>query len=231
MTPLLKVPSLVDAMYSAIREQILTGEIGAGEPLTENDIAARYSVARPTAKAALERLVHEGLLTRATNKTARVPVLSVADVRDLYFSRGFLEREVMAALCVRRSVPAEAVTSLQELLDLDTVNDMTHVVNVVNIDISFHRALVESLNSPRLSRLYTSLMGEVHLCMAQVQANHLLEPKRIAGEHAAIVAAIEAGDEKRAVAEMNDHLERACVRLVGHLQRTGPDERSASRGT
>lgn len=56
-----KTTSLVQAVSDALRERILTGEIGAGQALTEQGIATQADVARPTAKAALERLTHEGL--------------------------------------------------------------------------------------------------------------------------------------------------------------------------
>ena len=54
-----------------------------GELVTERGLAEWFSVARPTAKAAVERLVHDGLLQRSENTTARVQVLGVEDVRDL----------------------------------------------------------------------------------------------------------------------------------------------------
>jgi DNA-binding GntR family transcriptional regulator len=214
----LQVPSLVDALYNAIRERILTGEVPAGAPLTEIDLASQYSVARPTAKAALERLVHEGLLRRASNKTARVPVMDLGDIRDLYYNRAFLEREVMTALAGKRLVPDTARRSLQQLRDVST-NPV--VTEVVEHDIAFHRALVEALESPRLSRLYTSLIGEMHLCMAQVQANRLLSPSRIADEHSAILEAVAAGDAEAAVTEITSHLDRACRRLSGHVRTSG----------
>jgi DNA-binding FadR family transcriptional regulator len=59
-----------------------------------------------------------------------------------------------------------------------------------------------------------SLMGEFHLCMAQVQLHELLNPKTIAAEHAAIVAAVEARDPERAVAEIDAHLHNASKRIV-----------------
>jgi DNA-binding GntR family transcriptional regulator len=210
----LKVPSLVDAVYSAIRERILSGELPGGTPITEMDLAANYSVARPTAKSAMERLVHEGLLTRSTNKTARVPVMSGEDIRDLYFSRAFLEREVMVTLASRKLVPETArkyVAEMQQLTAAAAVSD------VVRVDIAFHQALFDALGSPRLNRLYASLMGEVHLCMAQVQANRLLSASRIAAEHADILSAIEAGARKRAADEITSHLSRACDQLVQHV--------------
>jgi DNA-binding GntR family transcriptional regulator len=214
------VPSLVDALHTELREQILSGRIAAGAPLTEIDLATRYSVARPTAKAAVERLVHEGLLKRATNKTARVPLLGIADIRDLYFTRGLLEREVIAALCRRRLVPEPARQSMRAMRDLAADPSLA---DVVGADVLFHQSLVEAMGSPRLNRLYASLMGEVRLCMAQVQAHHLLKPARIAAEHSRILAAIESGDEATLLLEIDAHLDAACERLVSYLEPVAND--------
>jgi DNA-binding GntR family transcriptional regulator len=213
----LHVPSLVDAVYAAIREKILNGQLTGGSALTELDLAAQYSVARPTAKSAMERLVHDGLLRRATNKTARVPVLDSDDIRDLYFSRAFLEREVAVTLAGRRFVPEEALQTIQRLRDAASKSAVTEVVAV---DVAFHRALFNAIGSPRLDRLFQSLMGEVHLCMAQVQAHHLLSPDLIADEHMAILDAIQAGARRRASDEITNHLSRACTSLIAHLEGT-----------
>ncbi len=43
--PPLHVPSLVDALYLAIRERILSGQLAGGSPLTEMDLANQYAVA------------------------------------------------------------------------------------------------------------------------------------------------------------------------------------------
>jgi DNA-binding GntR family transcriptional regulator len=55
--------------------------------LAEVSVAQMFDVARPTAKAAIEQLVHVGQLRRMRNKTARVPLLNANDVADLYLSR------------------------------------------------------------------------------------------------------------------------------------------------
>lgn len=209
-----RAPSLVDAVYDAIRGDILTGDIVAGTPLTEVGLATRYDVARPTAKAAMERLVHEGLMRRATNKSARVPVLGERDIRDLYFTRAMLEREVVRALARQRRVPSAAEDSLARFW---TAAEKPVVTEIVRLDIEFHRALVSALASTRLDRMYASLMGEVHLCMAQVQAYHLLSPVTIATEHAEILNAVRDGDLDGVGDALTSHLERACQQLVTRL--------------
>jgi DNA-binding GntR family transcriptional regulator len=80
----LSTVTVVDAVMQAIRADISVGDYAPGTRLSEQDIADRFSVARPTAKAAIERLVEVGLLRRTANKTAEIPVLSSEDILDLY---------------------------------------------------------------------------------------------------------------------------------------------------
>ena len=211
----LTVPSLVDALTAAIRERILTGQLTGGTPLTEKEISTFYDVARPTAKAALERLVYEGILRRATNKTARVPLMDADDIRDLYYSRAFLEREVVAALAATGNVPAEAQNALAVMRA--AIDHQAPLTKVVQADITFHRSLVNALNSPRITRMYHSVIGETHLCMAQVQARHLLSPVVIAAEHEDILRAIADSDPAAAADHVTTHLNRACARLISHV--------------
>lgn len=207
-----KTTSLVQAVSDALRERILTGEIGAGQALTEQGIATQADVARPTAKAALERLTHEGLLRRGPNKTARVPRLSSDDIADLYFSRAFLEREVVASLARHKRVPHGAIAALSRF---DAALEANSLTGIVQSDIDFHVALVDALGSPRVSRMYAAIIGEAHLCMAQVQAHELLSASTIAVEHRAIVDTIRAGRRGAASSLVQEHLENAQRRLVG----------------
>jgi DNA-binding GntR family transcriptional regulator len=213
-TPL-EVPSLVDALYEDLRERILSGVLPAGTAVTEMDLAAQYSVARPTAKASMERLVHDGLLRRGSHKTARVPLLGTDDILDLYRTRSYLEREVTIVLTEKQLVPDAARRSVQQMYDMGADPPL---MGVVNIDVAFHSALVDALGSPRMNRLFRSLVAEVRLSMAQVQAHHLLQPLRIADEHSAILDRIEHGDVEGAVTEITAHLERACARLISHVE-------------
>jgi DNA-binding GntR family transcriptional regulator len=227
-TKTLEVPSLVDALYAATRDRILNGELPAGDPVTEVDLATLYSVARPTAKAAMERLVYDGLLRRAWNKTARVPIMTSEDIRDLYFVRAFLEREIGMELAKRKLVPEAARRSLQAMRECGPDSPVTQVVEA---DIEFHLALVEALASPRLGRLYRSLMGEVHLCMAQVRTNQLESPASFVDEHLAIIDAIEVGEPHYVSQLISNHLEAACLRLLRHVAGHEADTDTETRAT
>ncbi len=199
-----------------MQSQILKGSIPAGTALAEVSVAEMFNVARPTAKAAIEQLVQIGLLRRTRNKTARVPLLNVADVADLYLARGAVESAVTRLLAERGEVPPGAVEALARFRA--AIDDSQMIAALVQADVDFHRALVLETGSPRLRRLHDMVMGEAHLCMAQVQTQHLLDPRVIADEHARILAAIEARDMEQAEGEMDAHIFQARNRLLAYLQ-------------
>jgi DNA-binding GntR family transcriptional regulator len=206
----------VDALYDDLRHRILIGEEKPGTVLTEVSVARRYEVARPTAKAAVERLVADGLVVRSRRGAgASVRLPSSADIADLYETRILVESAVNAALAERRAVVEEAERANERLSDAALRGELT---GIVAADIAFHRALVAERGGIRLIRLHDQLMGEAHLCMAQVQELQLLGAEQIAHEHTGIVLAIRHGDPGGARALTVDHLDQARTRL---LERAG----------
>jgi len=212
--------SIVDAIAEDIRRSLFNGALGSATQLTEAEVAATYDVARPTGKAAIEKLVAEGLLLRGTHKTARVPALGPDEVRDLYFSRLCIESEVVRRLAHGRILP-EALSRAND--------DVVAVISASGTEVAepvvrFHLALVGALGSPRLTRLFGTLMGEMRLCMAQMNYRRLLHPEIIAEEHKLILEQIAAGDPDKAVAALTAHLRQAEDRLVPSLERQDPIE-------
>jgi len=207
------VVSVVDAVIADLRARMFSGELAAGTPLTEAEVAATYDVARTTAKAAIESLVSERLLERSAHKTARVVTLTADDVRDIYRTRLLLEGQVLRSLAQQSQAPEAARAAHDELVALST-GDPTAIVEP---DMRFHRALVDALGSPRTSRAYAALTSEVMMCMSRVQGASLLPSGLIVDEHAQILAMLDAGDADGAVRVLSAHLERASDRLSRSL--------------
>lgn len=207
----LRTTSLPEAVYQALRERILIARIAPGELVTETAIALEYGVARPTAKAALERLVAEGLLTRRAHKTARVPQLGRDDIVDLFDSRAIVEEAAIAALARSGTVPPAARSAHEALLERARAD-----AAFAQEDIAFHRELVAGQPSQRLAKMHALLMGEIELCIGQVQAHHLLTARDVAAQHQGILDAIEAEDEAGATRLAREHITGTRERLLAH---------------
>jgi DNA-binding GntR family transcriptional regulator len=205
---LARVPATI---AEALRTDVLAVRIRPGDAVTEAAVAARFGVARPTARIAIDQLVRAGLLRREANRGARVPVLSRDDIVDLYDSRALIEGAALAALAARGSVPAHAVRHNRALAAAPDAAPFAAD------DIAFHRALVAAQSSGRLTRMHESLMGEIELCIGQVQANQLLRPAEIAAQHAHVLDAVVAGDAELASRLVREHIAFSRDRLLEHV--------------
>jgi DNA-binding GntR family transcriptional regulator len=209
----LQTVSVVDALTATLRAKVLDGQIDPGVGLGETDVAAEYEVSRPTAKAAIAALVSEGLLRREAHRSAQVPTLSRADVEDLFLVRMPLELEVVRLLA-GHPLPDAASGAVHDLAQVPP--DARHST-FVEADLRFHRVLVDAVQSPRLTRLYQTLTGEIHLSM--VQSRYALGRDRIVAEHDAVLTALRAGEVARATELMRVHLEGARDALAAQLDR------------
>ena len=219
MSEIVSVTTLPYAVYEALRESILAQKEPPGASVTEKAVAERFGVARPTAKAALERLVAEGLLRRSSHKTARVPELDRDDIVDLYANRAIVEEAALRLLAAHRTVPSAAVDAQQTMAQaaVSAEQSAPDAGPLARADIAFHRALVEAQPSPRLARLHALLLGEIELCTGQVLSHRLLALDDVIVQHQGILDAVTDGDVEAAGRLTRAHIEGARDRLLAYF--------------
>jgi DNA-binding GntR family transcriptional regulator len=211
-TPERAEPIRPDAIYAELRADIIAAVVAPGATVTESAVGLRFSVARPTARIAIDRLVANGLLRREPHQAARVPRLNATDIDDLFANRAIVEGAAIAALTQNGTIPADALNAHRSLRSGSA--DFAHD------DIQFHRALVTGQSSSRLTRMHELLMGEIELCIGQVQSAHLITAAEVADQHQGILDAITAGDAATAERLTRDHILGARDRLLTHLDTT-----------
>jgi DNA-binding GntR family transcriptional regulator len=205
---------LPSAIYEDLRERILSQADPTGATFTESAVALQFGVARPTAKMAIERLVAEGLLRREAHSAARIPQLSRDDIVDLFENRAIIEGAALARLAAAGTIPAQALAA-HHALQAAAESGAPYA----SLDIAFHRALVTGQSSARLIRMHALLMGEIELCIGQVQANHLRTAQDVAGQHQGILDAVTAGDSALAERLTREHIDQSRRRLLDHVDR------------
>jgi DNA-binding GntR family transcriptional regulator len=213
MSSTLQVTGIVEAASTALRSAIFEGEIASGQLVTETWLAERFDIARASAKAAIEKLVTEGLLQRTVHRSARVRVLDEMSVRDIYRTRRRIESEALRELAVIGAAPAAAAAANREIARFTGGSS----IDIVDPDMRFHMSIVDALGSERTSRSYSALVAEVRLCMAQVQGRQLISVDLILDEHTRILDFLALGEGEHAVTLLAEHLGRAEDRLVGAL--------------
>jgi DNA-binding GntR family transcriptional regulator len=206
---------VIDAVADAIRARVVAGELGPGAPLREVELAEEYGVARPTVRAALQRLVLTGLLQREANRSAFVPELTPDDVHDLFRARALIERDVVQRLT---GAGGRLEAAEQAVARLEAFGKDANWGDVVEADLAFHRSLTEATGSTRLRRLFELLEDEIRLAVAQLRPAYAT-PAELAHEHRRLLGAIATGDTTRALELLRQHLDDAVRELTSSLLR------------
>jgi DNA-binding GntR family transcriptional regulator len=175
------------------------------------DHAARFGVSRGPIREALQRLVQEGLLRREPKRGISVPKLAPTDLRDVYLAREAIETAAVGLAIARGG--AGLVTALRSLVArMEAATEKADWAAVADTDMAFHRRIVDASGSPRLRRLYASVLGEA-LAFLNMNDRHRGRPG-VTADHRELAELIAAGDIGAAIAAVRRHYTSSVDRLT-----------------
>jgi DNA-binding GntR family transcriptional regulator len=197
----------VDAAYTHLRAQILSGLVRPGERILEADIAAQAQISRTPVREALRRLHAEGLVNIIANKGARVAALDAADRSEIFALRSLIE-PYAAGEAARLASPDEiadmrvASTEMQRIVDQRSEGWSRRLTR---LNREFHRMIMAAAGNRRLSAIAQNLMepGLMHATFEQYSADEL---RRSMQHHDELVTAIESRNAMWASSVMQSHL-------------------------
>jgi DNA-binding GntR family transcriptional regulator len=192
----------IATLYTQLREDIVSGRVGAGEQLGEESVATRYGVSRTPVREALLRLEQDGLVTR-TSQGASVRVRSPEEILEIYEARVLLEGAV-AASAARRHTPFD----MASLRDAHENFRSGALADRAADNRRFHHVLWQASHNLTL----TDLLTRIDSHMARYSETTLVHPGRFESaiaEHETIMNAIEAGDADEAERLAREHFNAA----------------------
>lgn len=204
--------STLDAVCNALENDILCLRFAPGEKITESELAMRYGVSRNTLREAIAHLIAQGLLTKIANKGVYVRRFTVEDIREIFHLRALLEQEAVRTILDKKI----DISNLYSLVEkLEAIDSQKQWDEYVRADIDFHNGLVAVAGSPRLLKLFHSIITEVKLCIYQTR-HFVPTPQRNSASHRTILDAISGGNEQ-AVMLLNMHIEHVIHRYCAGI--------------
>ena len=211
-----------DRAYSALRAQILEGELEPGAVLAEVEQSTRLGVSRTPLREALARLSADGLVSTHSGRGVVVTDVDLGRIGELFEVRSALEQQA-ARLAARRRDRAvfEALQAefrrAHELLDDDDPVRHDYYELVARLDA----AIDEATHNPLL---VTTLAG-VRTHVARIRRLSHDDPERLreaAREHLMIIDAIVDGSESLAAHATQLHLHRSLKNILGSIEGNTP---------
>lgn len=200
--------SKTDMVAALIREQIITGELPAGEQLRQRDVAQRFQVSQTPVREAMRRLESEGLVIGDTHRGFTVVEPDDGPVEENFQIRAALES--LGASLAARKIDAAGLARLKELNDEmralggdhDGPGDPRHA----SLNREFHFTVQEYARSPLLLSLMRLLWASLQAVPKHREPSVARTPAESARQHDEILAALRAGDPAAAAAGTYQHI-------------------------
>ncbi len=178
-----------------LRRQILRGELRAGERLLETPIADRLALSRGTVRAALRRLIEEGLVCHVPYTGYQVIDFSDHDLWELYTLRAALESLAtrLAALRIDEQGSTQLRAAFAQLLAAAQSQDHE---GADRLDRELHKLIIRLSGHERLLQHYVRVENQFRVYIAL--SNREVDAREICESHRELVESICAGDAERA---------------------------------
>jgi DNA-binding GntR family transcriptional regulator len=182
----------------------MRGELKAGQPLRQSDVASFLDVSTTPVREALRQLAAEGLVDGDPHRGATVHQMTKAELTEVYAIMIPLEQIAMQAASGK--VSNELRRSAEVVLDQMDASDS--VADFAMLNVEFHSLLCGASGMQILADTLRRLrnLSALYVASAVVDSNTLRE--EAGREHRELLAALLAGDSSSAVEIATRHISR-----------------------
>jgi DNA-binding GntR family transcriptional regulator len=146
--------------------------------------------------------------------------MSADDIVDIYLAREALEGAAVRRIIATGRAAAAAKALARIVRSMETAEKAEDWKALASRDLDFHTALVAAAESPRLERMFTTVISETRLCLSMLTSE--LEGRDfLVEEHHEIGDMIRAEDTEGALTALTKHFDEAVVTLQlrgGHAE-------------
>ena len=209
----IRIPeNLTTRAYRAIKTHILEGNLDENTRLTEESLSQQLGISKSPIREALTRLESERLIQIEPRRGAFLRRFSLEEISDLYEVREALEVHAVGHVKLTPELLAELRESVEHSRKCLEANDKP---GYIEEDVNFHTLLADATGNALLAEMLTNLQHQVWLFRRKT---YDLSRSKAFAIHAAIVEALERGDQERAQRLMRRHISEVREKLLHHLE-------------
>ncbi|ACS87076.1 GntR family transcriptional regulator [Musicola paradisiaca] len=199
-----------------LRENIINGNLRAGQPLPEIELAALCQTSRNTLREALRFLHGEGLVNYHQNRGVFVRQLDKRDIRDIYKARRHLEILAMTAATIS-DFHLHRMQNHIVLAEQAAREETWRTVGTQSL--RFHQAIVHMLGCRRFNDFFSVLLAQLRLLFASGAGERDFQQPWIARDRELWELLAEQRQEQ-ACAALRDYLEHSEQQLMQTVNHT-----------
>ncbi len=206
-----------DRAYAALLEEIQSGLLPSGTVLVEVEQASRLGVSRTPLRAALGRLVADGLIVQQSPRVTVVTDVDADDIRALFELRRALEESAARLAAARGDRPVFAALGQAFAQAAPGTDPDAYYALIARFDTAVDAAVANDYLTAALRGVRTHLVR-----VRRLARDHPARLAASAVEHQLIAAAIAEGDVELAAHATHIHLHNALTSIldaVAHVEK------------
>lgn len=207
--------------YELFRQQILSGNLRAGQFVTQRELAAMLDVPLGAIREMIGRLEAARMLLTVPQRGLQVAHVDLKLVRNAFQVRGMIEREAVQHF-VRNASDEELLAQEERhraMLRRALLNkpDAQLDRDALALDWAFHDLMVDAMNNEILSDIYRT--NSLHVRMIRLDTKNVRGQLVVPAmeEHLELIQHLKARDEDAAVQAMQRHLDQSRQRIVSAM--------------
>lgn len=194
-----------DRAYEVLRKEIISCRMMPGSLLSEPEVMQRFEIAKASCRVALQRLIHDGLVTSIPRQGYRIAPITLKDVDDVFSMRLLLEP--YAVRCATGKVSRARLERLEAACRVRGSADIGNQIDFfLEANRSFHMTIVQAAGNERLYKTLGNLHDEMSRLVALGFGVQGVRPN-IDNDHNRIIDALVSGDADTAERIARQHVE------------------------
>ena len=196
--------SINDAAYAALRQQIISGELPPGAPVSERALCEQLEVSRTPLREAIKILAREGLIEISATRRAKVASVTLDEAANMLTLLAALEGLSGEQAC--QKVLGSDIAELEALQDsMRESYEQKDLASYFELNQAIHLKILAVADNQVLSEMFNNLNARLR----HVRKRLTPTPGRWAQaveEHEQMLAYLKKGEGKKLRALMEDHL-------------------------
>lgn len=201
----IKRSTLHEELTERLRTMIVEGVLEADTKVPERELCEKLGVSRTPMREALKVLAADGLLTLQPNRGARVRIVTLAELEELFPLMGAMEALAGELAC--KHITDDQIEAVRQSHQAMVVcYERADMSGYFHHNQQIHEAILEAADNQTLKETYRTLAVRVR--RARYQANMTQRRwKAAVNEHERILSALEKRDGKKLGTILKQHLD------------------------
>jgi DNA-binding GntR family transcriptional regulator len=203
----MKIKSIVDHTVKYLEDMIITGKIGPGQRIKEEEVSSQLGISRPPVREAFKILEAEGLIKREPRRGVFVSKINGTDIWEIYTLKiALYSLAVTLAIDKINNKGIEKLEVIVEQMEEISNNETDpDIIKYEELNNQFHETTAHIAGHARLKKIIQSLNNQIKRVSYRSfsRKNHLKSSGRY---HRQILEAVKVKDKELAEQLTREHI-------------------------